>query len=287
MKIGVSSYSYSKYMQATGADYFEVAALAKKQGFDGIEFLQLKKREQDKDLLETAAALRKHCEELGIEICAYTIGADLLSGVDGGKAEDEVKRLKECVDVCSALGAKVMRHDIIWKLPEGLRSWHDAVELVVPAIREVAEYAQQLGVKTCTENHGYIFQDSVRVETLIRTVNHPNFGWLVDMGNFTCADEPSDYAVGIAAPYAFHVHAKDFLIKSGNEIDPGQGWFRSRGGNYLRGTVVGHGEIPVVQCLHIIKNAGYQGWVSLEFEGMEDNLTAVEAGLAYLRKITQ
>ena len=107
------------------------------------------------------------------------------------------------------------------------------------------------------------------------------------MGNFTCADESSAYAVGIAAPYAFHVHAKDFLIKSGNGTDPGHGWFRSRGGNYLRGTIVGHGEIPVVQCVHILKNAGYQGWLSLEFEGMEDNLSAVEAGLAYLRRITQ
>ena len=287
MKIGVSSYSYSKYMQSTGADYFAVAELAKKHGFDGIEFLQLEKREQDATILDTAKALREHCEKLGIEICAYTIGADLLNGMAGGKAEDEVARLKECVDVCSALGAKVMRHDIIWKLPPTLRSWREAIELVVPAIREVTEYAQSLGVKTCTENHGYIFQDSLRVESLILAVNHPNFGWLIDMGNFCCADEPSDYAVGIAAPYAFHVHAKDFLIKSGNGIDPGHGWFRSRGGNYLRGTVVGHGEIPVAQCVELLKKAGYDGWLSLEFEGMEDNLAAVEAGLAYLRRVTQ
>jgi len=141
-------------------------------------------------------------------------------------------------------------------------------------------------VKTCTENHGFIFQDSARVEALIRAVDHPNYGWLVDMGNFCCADESSSYAVGIAAPYAFHVHAKDFLIKSGACIDPGNGWFRSRGGNYLRGTIVGHGEIPVTQCVQILKNAGYDGWLSLEFEGMEENLPAVEAGLAYLRRIT-
>lgn len=286
MKIGVSSYSYSKYMQATGSDYFAVAELAKKQGFDGIEFLQLEKREQDASVIETAEALREHCRKLEIEICAYTIGADLLNGSAGRTAEQEVAHLKECVDVCCALGAKVMRHDVVWKLTPQQRSWGDAIELVAPVIREVTEYAQKKGVKTCTENHGYIFQDSSRVEALILAVAHPNFGWLVDMGNFTCADEASEYAVGIAAPYAFHVHAKDFLIKSGNAVDPGMGWFRSRGGNYLRGTVVGHGEIPVAQCVHILRNAGYDGWLSLEFEGMEDNIPAVEAGLAYLRRIT-
>jgi hypothetical protein len=80
------------------------------------------------------------------------------------------------------------------------------------------------------ENHGFFAQDSARVEKLLNAVNHPNFGWLVDMGNFVCADEEPYKAVGIAAPYAFHVHAKDFHIKSGMLPNPGQGWFRSRGG---------------------------------------------------------
>ena len=80
-------------------------------------------------------------------------------------------------------------------------------------------------------------------------------------------------------PYAFHVHAKDFLLKSGGCIDPGEGWFRSRGQNFLRGTVVGHGVVPVAQCIAILKTAGYDGWLSLEFEGHEDNLPALRHGL--------
>ena len=142
-------------------------------------------------------------------------------------------------------------------------------------------------MKTCTENHGFIIQDCERVETLIRTVNHPNYGWLIDMGNFICADEDSVHALGTAIPYAFHVHAKDFLRKPGSDINPGMGWFRSRGGNYIRGTVVGNGVIPVAQCVQMLKNAGYEGFLSIEFEGMEDNLTALEAGLDYLRRVSE
>ena len=78
MKIGVSSYSYNHHMKATGADYFEVARLAKEHGFDAVEFLDIVKRPGDEDEIETAKALRRYCEELGIEIAAYTIGADLL-----------------------------------------------------------------------------------------------------------------------------------------------------------------------------------------------------------------
>lgn len=44
------------------------------------------------------------------------------------------------------------------------------------------------------------------------------------MGNFACADDPSDKAVGRVAKYAKHVHAKDFHIKSGSEPDPGRGF---------------------------------------------------------------
>ena len=285
MKIGVSSYSYSHYMQATGADYFEIARLAKEHGFDAVEFLDITKRPEDETVIDTAKALRKHCEELGIEIAAYTIGADLLNG-RGGSAEEEAARLKGCLDVCKALGAPVMRHDVAWGLPEGM-TWEEGIEVLVPRIREVTEYAASLGIRTCSENHGYIYQDSDRVKKMIDAVNHPNYGWLVDIGNFICADEDNLSAVKVAAPYAFHVHAKDFLRKPADAVAPGAGWFKSRDGQHIRGTVVGHGVVPVKECLDVIRESGYQGVVSLEFEGSEENILAVINGLDYLRRVTE
>ena len=80
------------------------------------------------------------------------------------------------------------------------------------------------------------------------------------------------------APYAFHVHAKDFLVKRGMEVDPGDCWFRSRGGNFLRGTIIGHGEAHIAQSIAILKRSGYDGYVTVEFEGTEDNLTGIGLG---------
>ena len=276
MKIGVSSYSFSKYMQQTGADYFAVCDLAKKMGYDAIEFIDLSLEVQPADsLAELAKAIRRHCEEIDLPIAAYTVGADFLR-------PDEARAVMEKVDIADALGAKVLRHDAAWSLPEGM-DWRELIEKIAPDIRRVTEYAAQKGIRTCTENHGYILQDAERVETLIRAVNHPNYGWLVDMGNFLCADDQPVHAVPIAAPYAFHVHVKDFLYKPADAENPGQGWFPSRNGSYLRGTVAGHGVVPIRRCLQTLKNAGYDGVVSYEFEGMEENLPALEAALAFLR----
>ena len=275
MKIGVSSYSFSKYMQQPGADYFAVCDLAKKMGYDAIEFIDLSLEVQPADsLAELAKAIRRHCEEIDLPIAAYTVGADFLR-------PDEARAVMEKVDIADALGAKVLRHDAAWSLPEGM-DWRELIEKIAPDIRRVTEYAAQKGIRTCTENHGYILQDAERVETLIRTVNHPNYGWLVDMGNFLCADDQPVHAVPIAAPYAFHVHVKDFLYKPADAENPGQGWFPSRNGSYLRGTVAGHGVVPIRRCLQTLKSAGYDGVVSYEFEGMEENLPALEAALAFL-----
>lgn len=277
MKLGVSSYSFSKYMKATGANYFDICDIAKKTGFDGIEFIDLKLEVQPAESeIALAEQIRAHCAEIGLDIIAYTVHADFLLG------PEEIDRVKAKVDVAAALGAPTLRHDATWSRDI---NWREAVVDMAPAIREVSEYAAAKGVRTCTENHGYVLQDAERIETLIQTVNHPNYGWLVDIGNFLCADDHPMHAVPIAAPYAFHVHVKDFIFKDMYADDPGEGWLHTRNGNYIRGTVAGHGIVPVRHCLKLIRDAGYNGYVSYEFEGIEDNLTAIERGYAFIRSV--
>ena len=280
MKLGVSSYSFSKYIAQTGASYLDICNEAKRIGYDGIEFIDLSLDIQPAaSLQELARTIRTHCESIGLVIAAYTVGADFLNRGPG-----EIDRVKGQADIAALLGAKVMRHDVAWSLPEGM-NWREAIDLIKEPIREVASYAQEKGIKTCTENHGYVLQDSHRVEELILAVNHPNYGWLIDMGNFLCADEPALHALPIAAPYAAHVHAKDFLYRPVWIDNPGQGWFKSRNGSYLRGTIAGHGDVPIAWCVDLLKKNGYQGWVSYEFEGMEECLPAIEAAYSFLRPL--
>ena len=285
MKFGVSSYSFKNYITSEKCDYIRICDLAKEIGFDGIEFINLDHKAFGitTDCLSTAKDIKAHCDSIGLEIAAYTVSADLLSDdIDG-----MVKYLFDCVDVAEALGSKVMRHDVCFALPKKhLYNYKNAIEDMVPHIRRVTEYAASKSIRTCTENHGKIFQAAERVEELIRAVNNENYGWLVDIGNFICVDADPVHSVTIAAPYAFHVHAKDFLLKSGELIKP-MGFSSTAGGNYFRGTVLGHGSIPVATCVRILKGSGYDGWLSLEFEGMEDNIPALKAGLDYLKRVSE
>ncbi len=282
MKIGVSSYSFNKYILKEKCDYIKICDLAKEMGFEGIEFTPLDNKSYGitDDPMKTAGEIREHCERIGLEIIAYTVDADLV----GEGAEDSLKKLLSYIDVAEALGAKLLRHDVCYKLPKKhLYSYRDAIKELVPRIRIATEYAAKKGIRTCTENHGYIFQAPERVEELILAVGHENYGWLCDMGNFLCADADPVKAVATAAPYAFHVHAKDFLFRDGTHPQP-YGYFDTLGGNHIRGTVIGHGVVPVRSCITALKRAGYDGWLSVEFEGMEDSLEGIKGGFDFLKK---
>ena len=286
MKIGVSSYSYSRLVHSGKMKQIDVIKAAKDAGFDIIEFSTIAVPD-GKTLEDYAAELRAEADSVGIPIANYTIGADFVNG-SGGDVDAEVERLKREVDVAEILGAPGMRHDITYSLPkDGPRTFENALGRIAPAVRAVTEYAATKGIRTMTENHGFISQDSVRVEKLVGAVDNPNFGVLLDLGNFLCADEDPAIAVGRLAPYAFHAHAKDFHVKSGDGMNPGDGWFMSRGGNYLRGAIIGHGDAPLLQSIRALKRTGYDGVLSVEFEGMEDPLEGIRIGQANLRRLVE
>ena len=266
MQISVSSYSFAQLKK----DPVELIALAKELGFAAIEYTGI-----DRD---TAMRVRKESERVGLPIICYAVWADFLNAAS---LEDEVKRVCEQVDIAEILGVKKMRHDASGGFNAPLNK-HNSFDQALPTLakgcRMVTEYAATKGIETMIENHGFFCQDSLRVASVIGAVNHPNFGALVDIGNFLCADEDSAKACGNLAPMTKHIHAKDFHVRFGTRDNPGEGWFQSRSGNYLRGAIVGHGDVPVRQCIANLRRAGYDGFISIEFEGMENCLDALRIG---------
>ncbi len=273
MKFSVSSYSFSAYRRKTKCSYLDICRLAKELGFEGIEFTEL-----DPCTVDTAKRIKSYCDEIGLPIVAYSVGANFARLFP----KRTVKQIKKQVDIAAALGVPVMRHDVCYVLAPN-RSWQKTADKMAPYIREVTEYAKAKGVKTCTENHGFIFQAPERVKYLIDTVNNENYRWLCDVGNFLCVGAEPLASVKVAAPYAVHVHVKDFLRS--DVFKPN--YFRAADGNYLLGTIVGKGVVPVKDCLSCLKEAGYDGYVSVEFEGKEDNIPALKAGLTFLQCITE
>lgn len=284
MKYSVSSYSFSQLTSSGACTEKQLIAIAAEMGFDGIEFAEIHTPE-GLSKTEYAQSLRDEAQKQQIKIVAYCVGANLLADTDA-----EISRLKGEVDIAAALGAGIMRHDATGgydKENRRQRGFKNALPDIVRGYKEVTEYAKTRKLRTCIENHGLFCQDSARVEAIINGVADDNFGALVDIGNFMCADENPAVAVGNLAPYAFHVHAKDFHVKSGSGFVPPQGYFMTRGGNFLRGAIIGHGEVPVLQCLRILKNSGYNSFVTVEFEGMEEAKKGVKCGLDTLKQIEE
>ena len=281
MKIAVSSYSFSQAMNDGRMSIMDVIPKARELGYEGVEIVRGGQSEEE--MRSLARELKTQSDGEGIPIIAYMVGADFLkNGLD-----KQVDILKREAEVASLLNVKRMRHDSTAGMDANGKKYtvEEALPIVAEGYRRVTEFAAGLGIHTMIENHGYFFQHSERVKKLVETVNHPNFGWLVDMGNFMCADQDSVEAVTMAAPMAVHAHAKDFHFKKKGQYVPSQGWFGTAGGNSLRGAIIGHGVVDVPTCLGILRAAGYDKWLSVEFEGMEDCLQALSYDIKNLKEM--
>lgn len=280
MKVGVSTYSFGAYYREQGIDF--VLDKIKEFGGEAVDFIPFEKEDKAK-ALDLAAQYKAKMDELGLLPGCFCTGNNFLNPDRAGV----IKALCDEADIAKALGTK-LRFDVCNGFPADVkskRSYDSFLESgAVEAIREVVDYAESIGVETCTENHGIFSQDPERVEKLINKVDRDNFGALVDIGNFFCADAPCDKAVGLMAQYARHAHAKDFHFRPGYKDYPGEGWFTTRNENWLKGTVIGHGDVPVKQCLRILKKNGYDGILAIEFEGKEDPLFGVRVGIANLKR---
>lgn len=283
MKLSISTYSFYRLVAEGKMTWFDAIDKTKELGCDGVEICYCDRTPDGSSDMDFTTRLVNHAREIGLEVPIYTTGANFLQK----DIRAEVERVKGNIDIAAANGIGKMRHDIAWGFFEGfegLQSWQNAVRYVAPAIREVSDYAEQKGVINCSENHGRLFQDSDRMLALFDAVGSTNYKWLCDIGNFGGVDEDCAVAVSKLLPYVTHVHAKDSFWRSGSMPDPGRGWGKTRAGNYRRSTICGHGDVPVKQILDNIAASGYDGYVSLEFEGIEDVLQAIEISVENLKR---
>ena len=80
------------------------------------------------------------------------------------------------------------------------------------------------------------------------------------------------------------IHFKDFFRRPINRAPNGAGWFRTKGGHYLRGTIIGQGDVDLETIVGIIKESGYNGYISVEFEGQEDCIYGCKVSLANAKR---
>lgn len=239
-------------------------------------------------------SLVKRAKDAGIPLACYSILADLCK--TGEAFESEVARICPHVDVAADLGVPMMRHDIsAFRRPvETNTITHYLSELprMIEGAQRIADYAKERGIITLLENHGFFVNGSDRVIQLLEAVDRENYRFLLDTGNFLCVDEPAESAAVKAASRAVYVHLKDFYLRSKDPGDAAQfdcsgSWFRSMGKKYLRGAILAQGDMDMDAILSAIKQSGYDGRLTIEFEGFEDCEYASRVSMDNARRIWQ
>jgi sugar phosphate isomerase/epimerase len=283
MKLGISSYSLSGAMKANQIDIIQAMEWAKEHGSEHVEIVP----GHGFDIEETGLIerIKDKAAELGLALSNYAIGGNFIAS-SREEYELEIKKLYRHVDIAYQLGINKMRHDVAWLPPEDatIVRFEKDIERLVSGCRAIADYASQYGITTSIENHGYHVQASDRVLRLYHEVNRPNFKITVDIGNFMCADEDSLAAVKKVMPYASMLHLKDFYLRS-SAHNPGEGFFPTISGNYLRGAIVGQGDVNLREILKVVKSSGYDGYASIEFEGMEESRRGTSISLENARRV--
>jgi len=224
--------------------------------------------------------IRTRAADQGVTLSNLVVPADFL----GDDADRHMQRVKRHIDVAAELGIALFRHDVSrWAhRAKDITEFEALMPRMVAACKEIAEYASQYDITTSVENHGLLMNGGERVRRLIHHVDEPNFKTTLDVGNFMSVDDNPVVAVAENAPYASIIQFKDFYVRG---QFPGDGWHHTPGGTYLLGSIVGYGDLDMRAIVRGILAAGFDGFVSIEFEGIEECLMANTVGLANTKRL--
>lgn len=286
MKVGLSTYSLVKELREGTMTVLDVIQWIADNGGEHMEIVPYGFTVVDN--IELADQIKEKAQSVGIELSAYSMPANFVQATQEA-FDEEVARIKQHVDIVHRLGIKILRHDVTaFSLPPEDMTIHyfeHHFSKLVEGSKQIADYAAQFGITTTIENHGFNVQSSDRVQRVIHAVNRNNFKSTLDVGNFLCADEDPLVGVKKNMKYAATVHFKDFYIRPYYENPGGGEWFRTVNENYLRGAIVGHGDINIREIMKLVKNSGYDGYLTIEFEGMEDCKVGSKIGMDNVRRL--
>jgi sugar phosphate isomerase/epimerase len=273
IKIGFTSYSFSRAINDGRIDLPGALALAAEYGAEQME-IATSAGITIKGNRELISKIKSAAKEKNLTLSSYTTGANFVQP-DSESLKKEIARVKTEVDVAAELGVTRMRHDCGWRpIPEaGIEQFDRDLPMFIDCCGEIADYAAPFGITTSIENHGFYVQGSERVKRIVLGVNRDNFRTTLDVGNFLCADEDPVSAVMNNISIASMIHFKDFHIKR-TTPPVEEGYIKTAHGNYLRGALTGDGDVELKRISKIINESGYEGYLSVEFEGWEDPLFA-------------
>lgn len=204
---------------------------------------------------DDALRLRGRAAELGMTLPCLSTAANL-NGADRREQAAELKRLAR---MAARMGIPLLHHTLLPELDcrKPRMPFGEVLERVLPLAREVFDEAAALGVRCVYEGQGLYFNGCEGFGEFLDRLNRPA-GVVLDTGNVCFAGEDAARFAEAFADRVVHVHVKDFAFS-----DEG-GEYRLADGRWASPAVLGEGDLPVAECMAILRRSGYKGSVMLE-----------------------
>lgn len=265
-KLSLAQWSIHKMVREDGVDPYTFAEKAKGWGFKGLEYVsqlynpELSAADYSEEAMaafveKSNAEAKKH----GMENVLIMIdGQGNLAVNDEAERNETVEKHKKWVDAAAAMGCHSIRVNLNGSMiPE---EWKASA---IDGLTKLSTYAKTKNINVIVENHGGLSSNGALHAEVMKAVNLDNCGSLPDFGNFcitrnedrSCNNEYDKYkGVAELMPYAKAVSAKsnDF-DEEGNAID-----------------------IDYYKLMKTVKDAGYTGFIGVEYEG---SILNEEAGI--------
>ena len=250
-------------------------------GFDSIEFLDLCPSETCAFNLTSNSDVRRACEQNGLQVACYSLGADLLAN-----DQSQLKtQLCQQIEFAAEIGSPYFHHTLIPSLAEDPRvpSYEEVFDSIVETAVWIANRCKIYGLTCLYEPQGMYFNGVEGLNHLFERVRQEcsNVAICGDVGNSLFVDTSPNDIYDAFITSIRHVHVKDFQIND-RPFEDGV-FFLSRGGKYLRECQLGEGIVDFEYCFKKMKDHKYQGAVSFELDGSDQILTkAIEQIRAFL-----
>jgi L-ribulose-5-phosphate 3-epimerase len=242
--ISLAQWSLHRTLRAGDLDPLDFPAVTRERyGLEAAEYVNqfFMDRARDQAWL---ARLRRGAEAAGVRSLLIMVdGEGALGDPDAAAREQAVENHRKWLDAASSLGCHSIRVNARSSGPR-----EEQARLAADGLRRVCEYAEPHELNVIVENHGGFSSDGSWLVGVIERTEHPLAGTLPDFGNFRVSDEESyDRYQGVRElmPYAKAVSAKSHVFDDdGSET-----------------------ETDYERMMGIVLDAGYRGYVGIEYEG--------------------
>ena len=224
----------------------QILITARESGYEGVEWRGYQaEMDLPKAPIFTAEArreTRQRFQDAGIEFACLGSSVRLADPAPEVRARAKAAFI-EYAELARFLGCSLVRV-FGGNLPSGTDR-AAALPSMAAFLQELGEIAAANDVSVVLETHDD-FSTGVQVAELLRQTDHPAVGALWDLHHPYREGEAPETTVQVLAPFLRHAHVKD-----------------SRDGRYC---MMGEGDVPLARMIDLLRERGYDGWVSLEWE---------------------